>query len=184
MLLPWLWLCLWPHSFDSQFSPLKCLIHAAHDPNLIYSLQPRHPTLWPHRINNWSLNLPDLDVIVHPWVLFLPPNTLHPALPGRLWDCCREPVQMSLPLWSPSESLRQHPSPFGSATTLDTFLPFVYSVTDSVGFIDHLLCADHSKALGTEWRIRQMWSPRAMTVKGTDDFESINNYVSVKKYIA
>ena len=50
-----------------------------------------------------------------------------------------------------------------------------------MGFIDHLLCADHSKVLGTEWQIRQMWSPRAMTVKGTDDFKRIKQLRSCEE---
>ena len=65
--LPWLWLCLWSYSFNSQLSPLKCLIHATHYPNPY--LQPHHPMHWPHWIKSWSLSLLGLDITVQPRVL-------------------------------------------------------------------------------------------------------------------
>lgn len=91
--LLWLRFCPWFHSFDYHFSPLKCLIRAARDLNLY--LQPHHPVLWPHWINNWSLNLLDFDIISS-----LPLPQMPCALLHWLLYCCQEPVQMSLPLWS------------------------------------------------------------------------------------
>lgn len=141
--------------------------------------------LWPHWINNWSLNLLDLGVIGHPWVLS--PSLKYPApCPARRGDSqlAAKSCSNSLPLWGLSESLRQHPFPFWSVPTLDTFLLFVYSVTDPTGFINHLLCASQAKAPGTEWRIRQIRSPRTMVITGTDDFKSINSWLSMKECIA
>ena len=45
------------------------------------------------------------------------------------------------------------------------------------------MCANHSKALGVEWQIRQIWPPTAMIIEGRDGFKSINSEVSMKKYI-
>lgn len=45
------------------------------------------------------------------------------------------------------------------------------------------MCANHSKALGLEWQIRQIWPPTAIIIEGIDDFKSIDSEVSMKKYI-
>lgn len=106
VLLLWLRLCPWYHSLDSHFSPLKCLIFTARDP--ILYLQPYHPGLRLHWINNWSLNLLDFDLISA-----LPVSQIPCPCPTSklLLYCCQEPVQMCLlceALLKPSGNIQSH----------------------------------------------------------------------------